>query len=148
MIEKQNTLELDDVVYHFAEADVFKAKKHAEMLMSLARGAVKISGKDGSTGGFDVNIDPAEVLANIASLDAQAIQDFIWSTVNVVKDGNGVKFSSKADQSIHLGQYRSHIYPVLFFGVKFHFLDFIPRGDAFAKSMLGQAINKMTANLM
>lgn len=147
MTEKLNKLEIDDVVYHFAEADVFKAKAHAEMLMALARGAVKVRGNAESGKGFDVNIDPAEILANITTPEAQKIQDFIWSTVMVVKDGEGVKFSSRADQSAHLGKHRSHIYQIILFGAKFHFLDFLPTGDAFAKSMLGQAINKMTANL-
>lgn len=147
MIEKQNTLELDDVVYHFAEADVFKAKEHADKLLSLARGAFKISGKADQSAGFEFNVDPAEVLANINTPEAIQIQEFIWSTVNVVRNGEGVKFSSKADRSMHLGQYRSHLYQILFFGAKFHFLDFVPTGDAFVKSMFGQAINKMMAGL-
>ena len=147
MTEKLNTLEIDDVVYHFAEADVFKAKAHAEKLMSLARGAIKIKAAGGQGEGLDADIDPAEILANITTKEAQDIQDFIWSTVAVVKGGDGVKFTSRADQSIHLGKHRSHIYQVLFFGVKYHVLDFLPTGDAFAKSILGQAINKMTANL-
>lgn len=147
MTEKINTLELDDIVYHFAEADVFKAKKHAELLISLSRGAVKVKGNAEGGKGFDVNIDPAEVLANISTPEAEKIQEFIWSTVMVVKDGEGVKFSTKADQAMHLGKHRSHIYQILFFGVKFHFLDFLPTGEGFAKSILGQALNKATANL-
>jgi Protein of unknown function (DUF2669). len=147
MSEKINTLELDDVVYHFSEADVFKAKKNAEMLMSLARGALKIKGKGEGQSGFDVDIDPAEILANLSSSEADKIQEFIWSTVMVVKNGEGVKFSSQADRSIHLGQYRSHVYPIIIFGAKFHFLDFLPTGGEFAKSIFGQAVNKMVANL-
>lgn len=147
MTEKLSTLEIDDVTYHFAEADVFKAKGFAEMLMSLARGAIKVKGNVEGGKGFDVNIDPAEILANIMTLEAQKIQDFILSTVMVTKDGQGVKFSSRSDQSIHLNSHRSHIYQIIFFGAKYHFLGFLPTGEEFAKSMLGQAINKMTANL-
>lgn len=147
MTVKLNTLEIDDVVYHFSEADVFKAKENAEKLMTLARGAVKVKGNADGGKGFDVNIDPAEILANIMTKEAQQIQDFIFSTVMVVKGGEGVKFSSKADQSMHLGSHRSHLYPIIFFGAKFHFLDFLPTGPEFAKSMLGQAINKMMAGL-
>lgn len=147
MTEKINTLELDDVVYHFSEADVFTAKAHAEKLLTLARGAVKVTGAGEGQKGFDVNIDPAEILANIMTPEAQKIQDFVFSTVIVVKNGEGVKFSSKADQSMHLNKYRSHLYQIVFFGVKFHFLDFLPTGPEFAKSIIGQAINKMTAKL-
>lgn len=147
MAEKLNTLELDDVVYHFTEADVFKAKKHAEMLMSLARGAVKVKGNTEAGKGFDINIDPAEVLANITSPEAEKIQEFIFETVMVVKYGEGVKFTSKADRGLHLNKHRSHIYQIIIFGAKYHFLDFLPTGGEFAKSMLGQAINKMTAKV-
>lgn len=148
MTEKTSTLELDDVVYHFSEADVFKAKKHAEMLMSLARGAVKVKGNAEGGKGFDVNIDPAEILANISSPEAEKIQDFIWSTVMVVKGGEGVKFTSQSDRALHLGKHRSHIYQIIIFGAKYHFLDFLPTGEGFAKSILGQAINKMTAKVV
>lgn len=143
---KQDILTIDDVNYYFAEADVFKAKAHAELLLSLAKGAVKI-GSNGGGEGFDVNIDPAEILSNITTPEAQKIQDFIFSTVKVVKDGGGVLFDSKTNQGLHLGKHRSHIYQILFFGAKFHFLDFLPSGEGFARSMLGQAINKATANL-
>jgi len=148
MTEKTSTLELDDVVYHFSEADVFKAKKHAEMLMSLARGAVKVKGNAEGGKGFDVNIDPAEILANISSPEAEKIQEFIWSTVMVVKGGEGVKFTSQSDRALHLGKHRSHIYQIIIFGAKYHFLDFLPTGEGFAKSILGQAINKMTAKVV
>lgn len=147
MTEKTNILEIDDVKYHFAEADVFKAKANAELLLSIARGAVKISAKENGEKGFNTNIDPAEILANITTPQAQKIQEFIWDTVMVTKDGEGVKFSTQAYRSMHLGKHRSHIYQVLFFGVKYHFLDFLPTGEEFAKSTIGQAINKMTAGL-
>ena len=147
MTEKLSNLEIDEVTYHFAEADVFKAKTHAEMLMSLARGAIKVKGGADGGKGFDVNIDPAEILANITTPEAQKIQEFIWSTIMVTKDGQGVKFSSQSDRSAHLNKHRSHIYQIIFFGAKYHFLDFLPTGEEFAKSMLGQAINKMMANL-
>lgn len=145
---KQDTLSIDGVDYHFSEVDVFKAKRHAELLLSLAKGAVKIGAKGADQEGFEVNIDPAEILSNITTPEAEKVQDFIWSTVKVSKDGQGVPFTSNADRSMHLGKYRSHIYQVIFFGAKFHFKDFIPTGEEFAKSILGQAINKATANLM
>lgn len=147
MTEKTNTLEIGDVVYHFAEADVFKAKNHAELLLSIARGAIKISPAMGGEGGFSCDIDPAEILANITSPEAQKIQDFIWSTVKVVKNGDGVMFSTKTDQAMHLGKHRNHIYQVILFGAQYHFLDFIPTGDEFAKSTIGLAINKALAGL-
>ena len=144
---KQDVLTIGDVDYHFAEADVFKAKAHAEMLLSLAKGAVKIGAKGDGAKGFDVNIDPAEILSNITTPEAEKIQEFIWSTVKVVKNGEGVLFDSKTNRGLHLGKHRSHIYQIIIFGAKFHFLDFLPTGEEFAKSMIGQAINKMTANL-
>lgn len=144
---KQEILTIDNVEYHFSEADVFKAKRNAELLMSLAKGAVKMGASDGGKGGFDVNIDPAEILSNITTPEAEKIQEFIWSTVKVVKNGEGVLFDSKDNRGIHLGRHRSHIYQIIFFGAKFHFLDFFPTGAEFAKSMIGQAINKALANL-
>ena len=144
---KQDVLTIGDVDYHFTEADVFKAKAHAEMLLSLAKGAVKIGAKGEGAKGFDVNIDPAEILSNITTPEAEKIQEFIWSTVKVVKNGEGVLFDSKTNRGLHLGKHRSHIYQIIIFGAKFHFLDFLPTGEEFAKSTIGQAINKMTANL-
>ena len=144
---KQDVLTIGDVDYHFAEADVFKAKAHAEMLLSLAKGAVKIGAKGDGAKGFDVNIDPAEILSNITTPEAEKIQEFMWWRVKVVKNGEGVLFDSKTNRGLHLGKHRSHIYQIIIFGAKFHFLDFLPTGEEFAKSMIGQAINKMTANL-
>lgn len=143
---KQEILTIGDVEYHFSEADVFKAKRNAELLMSLAKGAVKIGASGDGAKGFDVSIDPAEILSNITTPEAEKIQEFIWSTVKVVKGGEGVLFDSQANRSIHLGKHRSHIYQIIFFGAKFHFLDFLPTGEEFATSMIGQAINKALVN--
>lgn len=147
MSEKLDTLEIDDVTYRFVEADVFKAKRHAEMLLALARGAFKVKAKPDGKQGFDMDIDPAEILANLSSQEAEKIQDFIFSTVMVNKAGEGVKFTTQTDKALHLGKHRSHIYQIIVFGAKFHFLDFLPTGGEFAKSILGQAVNKMVANL-
>lgn len=138
---------IGEVSYTFVQADVFKTKDHAEMLMSLAKGAFKISGKEDGSKGFDFNVDPAEVLSNITSSESKKVQDFIFNTIKVVVNGEAVPFATKSDQSKHLGVYRSHIYQLLIEGAKYHFLPFIPTGEEFAKSMIGQAINKYLAQM-
>lgn len=142
----EDMIQLDDVEYHLTCDDVFKTQKMANKLLGLAKGvvSVKLAGVDG---GFDTEIDPVAMLQNMDTPELEAIQKFILNTIQVVKNGESVPFSSESDRSQHFGNYRHHLYQLLIQGGKFHFLPFLPTGQEFAKSMLGQVINKAVANI-
>lgn len=143
---KQDTLEIESTVYHFTEADFFKAESHARKLLNFADGLieVKMVEEDGEKRpDFDINL--GAVLGNLSGANFDKIRDFIFETIKVVEDGKGVPFTTKTEQSSHFSSHRSHYTQVLVAGLKFHFLDFLPSGEAFAQTMLGQALNRAVA---
>ena len=79
--------------------------------------------------------------------EPDSIRDFIFKTIKVVNrdENKGVLFASKADQSAHFNAHRSHYTQVLVAGLKYHFLEFVPSGEAFAKTIFGQAMNRAIA---
>lgn len=141
---KTETLELDDVVYHFSQGDFFKTKDNAEKLLSLAQGMFKLDLVDGKP---NVDVDISAVLKNIANAECKDVQSFILNTVKVVKGGDGVLFTNQEQRGKHFNTHRSHYYQVLIAGAKFHFLDFLPSGGAFMTSTIGQAINKAVTQM-
>lgn len=147
----QKDFEIDGVKYVLTQGNFFESKKEAEKLTALLRGVVDVklnTNKDGaSEGGFALDIKIPEILANITSPEAQGIQDFITSKMQVIKDGEGIPTSKKEELGRHFNQYRSHYYTVIYEGVKFHFLDFLPSGAEWLTNTIKQAINKQTANL-
>ena len=145
---KTETLEIGDVVYHFSQGEFFKTKDQAEKLLSLAQGMFKLElvDKDG-TKQPNIDVDVGAILKNITNAECKEVQDFILSTVKVVKNGEGILFTNKEQRSLHFNGHRSDYYQVLVAGVKFHFLDFLPSGGAFMTSTIGQAINKAVTQM-
>lgn len=141
---KQDILELDGVEYHFTEADFFKAEAHARNLLNFADGLIEVKMVDNKPD-FEINL--GAVLGNLSGQNFEKIRDFIFETIKVVDNGQGVLFKTKTDQGKHFSAHRSHYSQVLVAGLKFHFLDFLPSGEAFAKTMLGQAMNKALAKV-
>lgn len=146
---KQDTLELDDVVYHFSEADFFKAESHARKLLNFADGLIEVKMIENDEGNkvpdFEINL--GAVLGNLSGSEFDKIRDFIFDTIKVVDNGEGVLFSNKTQQGQHFSKYRSHYTQVLIAGLKFHFLAFLPNGEQFAKTIFGQALNKAAAKM-
>ena len=146
---KQDILEIEGIEYHFVEADFFKAESHARKLLNFADGLIEVKmveDEDGKkTPDFEINL--GAVLGNLSGTNFDKIRDFVFETIKVVDNGKGVLFSSKNEQSSHFSGHRSHYTQVLVAGLKFHFLDFLPSGEAFAKTMLGQAMNKALAKV-
>lgn len=141
---KQDTLTIDDVTYHFAEADFFKAEANARKLLHFADGIIEVKLIDGEP---DIEINLGAVLGNLSGKEFDTLRDFIFDTIKVVKNGEGVLFDTKANQSKHLSAHRSHYTEMLVTGLKFHFLAFLPSGEQFAKTILGQALNKALAKV-
>lgn len=146
---KQDILEIEGIEYHFVEADFFKAESHARKLLNFADGLIEVKmveDEDGKkTPDFEINL--GAVLGNLSGANFDKIRDFVFETIKVVDNGKGALFNSKNEQSAHFSGHRSHYTQVLVAGLKFHFLDFLPSGEAFAKTMLGQAINKALAKV-
>lgn len=143
---KQDTLEIDDVVYHFSEADFFEAESHARKLLNFADGLIDIKMVDTEEGKQpEIDINLGAVLGNLSGVNFDKVRDFIFKTIKVVGDGKGVPFSTKTEIGQHFAKNRSHYTQVLVAGFKFHFLDFLPSGEKFAETMLGQAINRAVA---
>ena len=145
---KLDNLEIGDVAYTFVEGEFFKTESYARKLLGFADGIVEIKmievdGKQ--VPDFDMNL--GAVLGNLAGKDFDAIRDFIFSTVRVVVDGKAIDFTDKESQSKHLAKHRSHYTQLLVRGLKLHFLDFLPSGEEFAKTMLGQAMNRAVAKI-
>ncbi len=148
MTDKQNILEIDNIEYHFSEAEFFEKEKQARKLLNFADGIIEvktIETDEGKQPDFEFNL--GAVLGNLSGANFDSIRDFIFKTIKVVNrdENKGVLFVSKNDQSAHLNEYPQHYTQVLIAGLKYHFLDFLPSGEAFAKTIFGQAMNRAIA---
>ena len=148
MTDKQNILEIDNIEYHFTDGDFFETEKQARKLLNFADGLIEvkmIETDEGKQPGFEFNL--GAVLGNLSGANFDSIRDFIFKTIKVVNrdENKGVLFASKADQSAHFNAHRSHYTQVLVTGLKYHFLEFVPSGEAFAKTIFGQAMNRAIA---
>lgn len=115
---------LDDITYTFRQADFFKANKYLKKLTALLRGCFSL---DGNKTGFDVG----QLAANIGTEQFEEIEKFILNYVTAVdENGKTVLFQNPQESSDFFNTHRSHYYQVIFEGLKFHFLVFLPDGIA------------------
>ncbi|WP_334320369.1 phage tail assembly chaperone [Gilliamella apicola] len=113
---------LDDITYTFRQADFFKANKYLKKLTALLRGCFSL---DGNKTGFDVG----QLAANIGTEQFEEIEKFILNYVTAVdENGKTVLFQNPQESSDFFNNHRSHYYQVIFEGLKFHFLGFLPSG--------------------
>lgn len=115
-------LKIDEVTYELQRSNFFEANKQLKVLTALAKGCFSM--QDGKAG-FDIG----ELIANIGSEQFSSVEKFILQhTVATDEEGNKVLFNNPQELSKFFNEHRSHYYQVIFEGLKFHFLDFLPSG--------------------
>lgn len=115
---------LDEVTYTFRQTDFFKANKYLKKLTALLKGCFSL---DGNKTGFDFG----QLAANIGTEQFEEIEKFILTYVTAVdENGKTVLFQNPQESSDFFNAHRSHYYQVIFEGLKFHFLGFLPSGIA------------------
>lgn len=113
---------LDDVTYELQRSNFFEANKQLKVLTALAKGCFTMQG--GKTG-FDIG----ELISNIGSEEFASVESFILKhTVATDENGNKVLFNKSEELNKFFNDHRSHYYQVIFEGLKFHFLGFLPSG--------------------
>ena len=113
---------LDDITYTFRQADFFKANKYLKKLTALLKGCFSL---DGNKTGFDFG----QLASNIGTEQFEEIEKFILTYVTAVdENGKTVLFHKPQEASDFFNTHRSHYYQVIFEGLKFHFLGFLPSG--------------------
>ena len=115
---------IDDVTYTFRQTDFFKANKYLKKLTALLKGCFSL---DGNKTGFDFG----QLASNIGTEQFEEIEKFILNYVTAVdENGKTVLFQKPQEASDFFNTHRSHYYQVIFEGLKFHFLVFLPSGIA------------------
>lgn len=113
---------IDSVTYTFRQADFFKANKYLKKLTALLKGCFSL---DGNKTGFDFG----QLASNIGTEQFEEIEKFILTYVTAVdENGKTVLFHKPQEASDFFNTHRSHYYQVIFEGLKFHFLGFLPSG--------------------
>lgn len=117
-------MEKDNITYEHRHSNFVEAMTHAKKLLAMFRGCMSLSGKT-------VDIDLGGVLANIGSPEMQSAEKFIlkWVTAKDA-DGNVIQLDKVDVFNKHFNEHRSHYYPLIIEGMKFHFADFLPGGLA------------------
>jgi hypothetical protein len=115
---------IDDVTYTFRQTDFFKANKYLKKLTALLQGCFSF---EGNKSGFDIG----QLASNIGSEQFAEIEKFILDYVTAVdENGKKVLFQKPQEAGDFFNTHRSHYYQVIFEGLKFHFLGFLPSGIA------------------
>lgn len=113
---------IDDVTYELQRSNFFEANKQLKVLTALTKGCFAI--QDGETA-FDVGA----LISNIGSEEFAGVEKFILQhAVATDENGNKVLFNKPEELSKFFNDHRSHYYQVIFEGLKFHFLGFLPNG--------------------
>lgn len=115
-------LQIDDVAYELQRSNFFEANKQLKVLTALAKGCFTM--QDGKAG-FDIG----ELISNIGSDEFASVEKFILQhTVATNEEGQKVLFQKQLEAEKFFNEHRSHYYQVIFEGLKFHFLGFLPSG--------------------
>jgi len=122
-------MQIDNITYEFQQSNFIEAKNHALKLTGLLKNSLKM--QDGN-----VDVDIGAILANLGSPDMRSIEEFIIKYLSVADEsGEQDLLRDTAKFNAHFNAHRSHYFPVMFEGVKFHFGDFLPAGVGFAQNM-------------
>lgn len=115
-------LQIESVAYEFQRSNFFEANKQLKVLTALAKGCFAM--KDGKTS-FDIG----ELIANVGSEEFATVEGFILKhLVATNENGEKVLFNKQEELNKFFNEHRSHYYQVIFEGLKFHFLGFLPSG--------------------
>lgn len=130
----EELIEINGTNYEMRKANFFEARDVAMTFLSVLNGAVSI--KNGQP---DINV--GAMLSNLTSAEMEKVQSFILKYTVV----NGVKLSSKVEAEKHFNDHRQDYFQLMFEGVKFHFVDFLPNGKEFAENMTMENLTKALA---
>ena len=140
----ENTqLSLDGVQYTFRPGNFLESKKHAVNLTALLKGAIKtVNQPDGSSA---VDVDIGGALANLGSPQMQGIETFVLKYLEADADGKTILLRNDENVNSHFGKYRDHYFQIMFEGLKYHFLPFLPAGLVSLSGMnFAQAIKALS----
>lgn len=127
-------MNIDGIEYTFRQANFIEAKNQAMKLVSLAKGCFT---NEGDATKFDIG----QLLSNLGSSDMQSVENFIIRYVEAQDaEGKSINLNKPDVFNQHFNTHREHYFQVIFEGVKFHFLAFLPAGIASALN-----INSLTA---
>ncbi|BEM41652.1 hypothetical protein SME13J_02710 [Serratia marcescens] len=122
-------MQIDNIAYDFQQSNFLAAKNHALKLTGLLKNSLKM--QDGN-----IDVDIGAILANLGSPEMRSIEEFVVNSLSVTDEtGAQVLLRDTAKFNAHFNAHRSHYFPVMFEGVKFHFADFLPAGVGFAQNM-------------
>ncbi|WP_051396130.1 phage tail assembly chaperone [Ignatzschineria larvae DSM 13226] len=115
-------IRIDDITYEFQQSSFFEANRQLKTLTALMKGCFTM--QDGKTG-FDVG----ELISNIGSESFANVEKFILHHLTATdENGEKVLFNKPEEINKFFNKHRSHYYQVIFEGLKFHFLGFLPSG--------------------
>ncbi|MDF7667450.1 putative phage tail assembly chaperone [Orbaceae bacterium ESL0727] len=115
-------LTIDDVLYTFKQSDFIKANKYLKKLTALLKGCFSVEDKKS---GFDIG----QLASNIGTEQFEEIEKFILDYVTATdENGKKVIFQNPKEVNDFFNAHRNHYYQVIFEGLKFHFLAFLPTG--------------------
>ena len=114
--------------YVLRSANFFETKTQLQSLLGLAKDAIKMQGED-------VNIDVGQIIANIGSPTFNGVESFILKYASAVNaEGGEILLKNVSQAETHFNANRGDYAQLIFEGLKYHFLDFLPAG---AKSLVG-----------
>lgn len=111
---------INDCNYEMRSANFQKALAQAYKLTSLLKGAF-----------VDNQLDIGALLCNLDTKEVQEVSKFILSHTVVTDEENKKHLlQNEKEADAFFNFHRDHYFKVLFEGVKFHFLPFLPSGIA------------------
>ena len=114
--------------YVLRSANFFETKTQLQSLLGLAKDAIKMQGED-------VNIDVGQIIANIGSPAFSGVENFILKYASAINaEGGEILLKNVSQAETHFNANRGDYAQLIFEGLKYHFLDFLPAG---VKSLAG-----------
>ena len=129
---------IDGVTYTFRQANFMAARTAAMSLLGILKGGVKSTGAK-------PEVDIGAMLENLGSPQIQSVEQFILGTLEVKNENGQIVLLKNVDASNeHFNKHRSHYSALMFKGVQFHFMDFLP---AWAVSKANTKLQEVKAQL-
>ena len=114
--------------YVLRSANFFETKTQLQSLLGLAKDAIKMQDED-------VNIDVGQIITNIGSPAFRGVENFILNYTSAINaEGGEILLRNVNQAETHFNANRGDYAQLIFEGLKYHFLDFLPAG---AKSLTG-----------
>ena len=114
--------------YVLRSANFFETKAQLQSLLSLAKDAINMQGEN-------VDIDVGQIIANVGSPAFSGVENFILKYASAINaEGGEILLKNLSQAEAHFNANRSDYAQLIFEGLKYHFLDFLPAG---VKSLTG-----------